>query len=97
MTGPVTGARWWRVTHASGAAYRIRARDHSTATARANATARSCKPPARVVSICLDESTGATERAIERAQAVAAWRVARPPPQRRLTTATLPQKRMRAG
>ena len=21
MTGPVTGARWWRVTHAIGAAY----------------------------------------------------------------------------
>ena len=74
MTGLGRGGRWWRVTHASGAAYRIRARDHSTATARANATARSCKPPARVVSICLDESTGATERAIERAQAVAAWR-----------------------
>ena len=50
------------------------ARDHSTATARANATARSCKPPARVVSICLDESAGATERAIQRAQAAAAWR-----------------------
>ena len=74
MTGPGRGGRWWRVTHASGAAYRIRARDHSTATARADATARSCKPPARVVSVCLDESTGATERAIQRAQAAAAWR-----------------------
>ena len=74
MTGPGRGGRWWRVTHASGAAYRIRARDHNAAAARANATARSCKPPARVVSVCLDESTDATERAIQRAQAAAAWR-----------------------
>ena len=74
MTWQGRGGRWWRVTHASGTAYRIRARDHSAAAARASATARSCKPQARVVSVCLDESAGATERAIQRAQAAAAWR-----------------------
>ena len=50
------------------------AAERRTAAARADATARSCKPPARVVSVCLDESAGATERAIQRAQAAAAWR-----------------------
>lgn len=71
MTAPRQPARWWRATFASGATTRIRARDHAAATARASATARACKPPARVVAIVLEESPDDRASARQRAAAAA--------------------------
>lgn len=68
MTAPRQPASWWSVTFASGATTRIRGRDHAAATARATATARSCKPPARVVSVVLDEPAAARAAASKRAR-----------------------------
>ena len=68
MTARATS--WWRVGYRSGATSRIRARDHAAATARAEATARACRPQAVVVSVCLEESPAeraeATARAVQR-------------------------------
>lgn len=72
MTTTARATSWWRIGYRSGATSRIRARDHAAATARAEATARACRPQACVVSVCLEESPA--ERAEAAARAIQAAR-----------------------